>query len=438
MTIRGGGRPRDPRGPTWSPDPRTLNGRRIRSRNGSSLGGLLRFVAFAVILGGIVLIGGLTVMRPLVSDALVGWAYENPGGLRIPFVAELVRERLGPALTEPASRNPADVTFTVRPGDNVALVADRLENQGLVTDARAFIFQATTRGLAPRLSAGDFELTRNMTPDQVVTGLIENKIDVPVEVRVEKIFRESLRIDQMAALIQTWDDLEIDAQEFRDLANEPTADLLADHPWLEASGLPAGASLEGYLFPAAYDLTTEMDAEDLVRMMLDRFIDEVGQERVAQASFHEKLILASIVEREAQLEEERPLIAGVYQNRLDGQGATQIMNADPTVFYALDTLALRELPFDEWTQYVFWEPPGVPLAEVQLPEELAGYNTYAVRGLPPGPICAPGLSSIQAALNPNVEDGFFYFLAVPDGDGAHVFAKTVEEHNANRVKYGYL
>ena len=438
MTIRGGGRPRDPRGPIWSPDPRTLNGRRIRSRRGGSLAGLLRFVVFAIVLGGIVVVGGLTVMRPLVADALVGWAYNNPGGLRIPFVADLVRERLGSALTEPASSDPAEVTFTVVPGDSVASIAQRLEAEGLITDPRAFVFEATTQGLAPQLSAGDFQLSKSMTPGEIATGLVENRIVKPVVPVVQKIFRESLRIDQMAALIQTWDDLDIDAQAFRDLAMKPSAELLADYPWLQASGLPEGRPLEGYLFPAAYDLTEEMDHEDLIRMMLDRFITEVGPERVSKSSFFRTLILASIVDREAQLEEERPLIAGVYQNRLNGQGATQILNADPTVFYALDTLALRELPFEQWTQYVFWEPPGVALAEVQLPKDLAGYQSYQVRGLPPTPICAPGLSSIEAALNPNTEDGYLYFLAIPDGGGAHVFARTIEEHNANRRKYGFL
>lgn len=448
MTIRGGGRPRDhgaevrpweadEYGATrsrWSGDPRR-GGVRRRGRAGNGLLGLLRFVVFAFILAGVVLAVALTALRPLVSDALVGWGYDNPVALRIPLVAELVRERLGARLTEAPSEDATPVTFTVQPGDNVPSVAARLEEEGLVTDSRSFVFEATMRNLAPRLEAGNFELARNMTPDEIVTGLLNNRIQI---VYIPKVFRESLRIDQMAALIQTWEeDLSVDPQEFRDLAMAPTRELLDDYPWLEASGLPKGASLEGYLFPASYDLTPETTAEELIRMMLDRFVAEVGRERVAVATFYERLTLASIVEREARLEEERPLIAGVYQNRLNGEGAEQILNADPTVFYALDTLALRELPFEQWTQYAFWEPPGVPLAEVQLPEELAGYNTYAVRGLPPGPICSPGVSSIEAALAPDTEAGFLYFLAVPDGSGIHVFARTLEEHNANRREYGY-
>jgi UPF0755 protein len=77
------------------------------------------------------------------------------------------------------------------------------------------------------------------------------------------------------------------------------------------------------------------------------------------------------------------------------------------------------------------------MAEVALPEELAGYNTYVVPGLPPGPIATPTVASIDAALNPDTSEGYIYFLAIPDGGGAHVFAKTLDEHNANREEYGY-
>ncbi|HVL53790.1 MAG TPA: endolytic transglycosylase MltG [Vitreimonas sp.] len=452
MTIRGGGRPRDSRvqaprydeehyayDEPWTRDPRQAgarNGRRPRG-GGSGLGGILRFLVFAVVLGGVVLGVLLTVLRPLATDALVGWAYDNPSALRIPFVADLVRERLGPALTEAPSDDPSDVTFTVREGDNVASVAARLEELGFVRDSRAFIFQATVDGLTPKLQAGNFRLARSMTPEQLVLGLVENRIVIVV---VPKTFRESLRIDQMATLIQTWpeEELSIDPEEFRDIATEPPDELLEDYPWLQAGGLPDGTSLEGYLFPSRYDLRPETTAEDLVRMMLDQFAKQVGADRAGDPTFYERLILASIVEREARVEEERPKIAGVYQNRLNGEGAQQILNADPTVFYALDTVRLGELPFEDWTQYAFWVPPGEPLAEVELPPELEGYNTYRNRGLPPGPICSPGITSIEAALAPDTEDGYFYFVAIPGGNGEHDFSTTFEEHQQKLREYGYL
>jgi UPF0755 protein len=155
-------------------------------------------------------------------------------------------------------------------------------------------------------------------------------------------------------------------------------------------------------------------------------------------TFYQIVTLASIVEREAVLDEERPLIAGVFQNRLSAGGARSILGADPTVFYALDTVALDEMPFEDWQRFTFWLPPGVGLSDVTVREDLQGYQSYQVRGLPPGPICTPSVASIDGALAPDTTDGYFYFLAIPDGGGAHAFAKTQAEHDENRRKYGYL
>src|SRR5215208_470107 len=295
MTLRGGGRPRDPRtqahsfearesfGARWNRDPRRPGERRRRGPR-NTLMGLLRFLLFAILLGAFVLAVSLTALRPIVSTALAGWAYDNSAALRVPFVAELIRERYADALNAPAGSDSSDVTFTVEPGDDVKSVAARLEDEGLVKDSRAFIFQATMRRLADRLTAGNFRLTPTMTPDGIVTGLIENRIVITV---VSKTFRESLRIEQMATLIQTWDSgLSVDANEFREIVTDPPAEMLADNPWLKTSGLPDGASLEGYLFPSTYDLRPETTTEDLVRMMLDKFVEEVGADRVADPKFY--------------------------------------------------------------------------------------------------------------------------------------------------------
>lgn len=453
MTIRSGRGPRDdqarpaPRGTyddyrpmqdPWEPP------RRRRSGSGGGLGGGLGFLVFALIMGGVVLVGAFTLLRPLVGGVVLDWAYRNPGTYDMPFVADMIREDLGPLLTEPASNDPTEVEFAVIEGDTVGTLARRLEEQGLIRDARAFVFQATMRELLPQLQAGNFALRRDMTPDEVVTGLIENRIVITV---VPITFRESLRIEQMTALLQLrvseGQPITIDPQQFYELAINPPAEMLAEYPWLAQVGRPEGASLEGYLAAATYDLTQSTTADDLIRMMLDQFERQVGPERmqVPEArgmTFHQIVTLASIVEREAVLDDERPLIAGVYQNRLAAGGATSVLGADPTVFYGIDTVALREMPFENWQGYTFWAPPGVNLQEVTLPEDLAGYHSYKVRGLPPGPICTPSLASIEAALNPDIADGYFYFLAIPDGGGAHAFAKTEAEHNENRRKYGYL
>ena len=117
----------------------------------------------------------------------------------------------------------------------------------------------------------------------------------------------------------------------------------------------------------------------------------------------------------------------------------KILNADPTVIYANDTVQLDALDFEKWQEYVFWKvPEDVALRDIALPEELIGYQTYTQPGLIPGPIATPTLLSIDAALHPDTSDKYIYFLAIPDSGGKHAFAKTAKEHNANRKKYGYI
>jgi UPF0755 protein len=234
----------------------------------------------------------------------------------------------------------------------------------------------------------------------------------------------------------------MDVHRFYDLAKHPPATLIADYPWLQDLNLPKGASLEGFLYPGVYSVKPNVTPEELIGLMLDKFHTTVTDARMAVPkargmTFYQVLTLASIVEREAVLDEERPIIAGVYQNRLNGKGAIQILNADPVVFYAVDTVALDKLAFMDWQKYVFWKPPGVALGEVALPPDLAGYQSYRLKGLPPGPICTPTIRSIDAALAPDTTGRYFYFLASPDGGGKHVFAHNLKEHDANRAKYGY-
>jgi UPF0755 protein len=155
-------------------------------------------------------------------------------------------------------------------------------------------------------------------------------------------------------------------------------------------------------------------------------------------TFYQIVTLASIVEHEAVLDEERAKIAGVYQNRLNGlRGVAKILNADPTVTYATDTMALEKIALEDWQTYFFWKVPPGPLANVQVDADLRGYQTYQRAGLIPGPISTPSLASIDAALHPDQKDGYLYFVAIPETK-KHAFAKTLAEHNANLRKYGYL
>jgi UPF0755 protein len=98
-----------------------------------------------------------------------------------------------------------------------------------------------------------------------------------------------------------------------------------------------------------------------------------------------------------------------------------------------------EIQFGQWQQYFFWSvPQGKALKDIAVRDDLQGFQTYQVGGLIPAPICTPSAASIDGALNPNIEDGFLYFVAIPDGGGRHAFAKTFAEHQQNLRKYGYL
>ncbi len=458
MTIRGGAGPRDDKetgdrrppmarrsndagasspASTRGPGrPGTITGYEMaRSRRQGGFGGLVAFVVFVGIAAVIVLLALGTVLRPLTRSVVVGFADGNPGALGLPFVAELVREELGETMTAPASSDTTEVEFTVAAGETAAAIAGRLVDEGLLRDPRAFLLIAIDRDVTGQLDAGTFLLRRNLTPGQLVGTLLEAK-DPSLVIR----FRTGLRLEQMTAYLQARPDeiatLEMDAADFLALVREPPAKLLADYPWLD---LPKGATLEGYLAAGDYRVLPDTTPDELVRKMLDRFYQNVGPARIdaAQAggrSFHEVLTLASLVERETRREDEKALVAGVYQNRIDRDNT---LNADPTVIWGVDLLALEELGLAKWPQYSFWNVPAEPMAAIDFPKAIAGYQTYLVRGLFPGPLCTPTVSSIDAALAPDTKKKYLYFVAIPGGDGTHDFSRTYDEHLQKLRKYGY-
>jgi UPF0755 protein len=184
-------------------------------------------------------------------------------------------------------------------------------------------------------------------------------------------------------------------------------------------GAPPGSDdVEGFLFPDTYQLGPGMTADDVVAMMVNNFQDRVDSGyldafRAKGLTPYEAVSLASIVERESALPEERPLIASVFFNRL----ALAIpMQADPTVQYALG-----RQPDGTW-----WK---APLTEDDLRID-SPYNTYLYAGLPPGPIGNPGLASLESVAHP-ADTAFLFFRATCDGSGRHVFATTYEEHVQN-------
>jgi UPF0755 protein len=460
MTIRGGRGPREradtgrnqsPAMPTW----RASDGRggppgesprnRPNGRTGRRIPGWLRFVIFGGVLACLVLVVLLTALRPLVRAGVVGWAWQNPSSItKFGFVADLVQEDLDGALTTPAGSDATQQGFDVQPGDTIFTLAPRLQSAGFIADQHAFLFAAMEADLADKLQAGTFVLRRDMTPAEVVDALIRAKVTLA---SVNVTFREGIRLEQMTALLETIQS-SVDPVAFYQEAEHPPADLLKDYPWLQAAGMPSGASLEGFLYPATYTLVTSTSggtfhvttADDLVRMLLDKFYAAVGTDRMAvpasrKMNFFQIVTLASIVQHETARPDEIALVAGVYQNRLNRlNGFAPLMGSEPTVIWAVDSAKLDTIPIEQWQNYFFWASLKTLIADLQVPAKYQGYQTYQVTGLIPGPISTPTTAEIDAALHPDQSAGYLYFLAVPN-TGTNVFAHTLAEQDANIRKY---
>ncbi|MGZ3586928.1 MAG: endolytic transglycosylase MltG [Candidatus Limnocylindrales bacterium] len=411
--------------------------------NGTVVGGArhsrVRALLAVLVLAMALLVVVLAFGRPVFRGFAVSLAQANPQTLKVPFVAGLVGEHLGDELSAAAGTDPSPIKFIVADGATATDVAQQLTDQRLIAEPLVFEYLAVTGGQAQQIQAGTYLLNLQMTPPQILDSLSQAP---PTDIKVTLGLRTGLRVEQITAYLETKALRKEAPQEFYQLASHPTAELRADYPFLAT--LPEGRSLEGYLGAGTFAVDPDVTGEQLVRLLLDSWQQQVGDATVAAAQakgldFYQVLTLASIVEMETPIDAERPLIAGVYANRLDPKKwSTGILNADPTVIYANDTLQLRALPFDQWRTFGFWYPPKVAMASVNVTSDLQSYQSYQTRGLPDGPIASPTLASIEAALSPNTATGYLYFVAKNDGSHTHAFARTKAEHEANLRKYGYL
>jgi len=300
----------------------------------------------------------------------------------------------------PASSDSSVVIFVIEKGETADSIARRLYQQGLIRDPELFRMLARYKGVDSRLEAGQYTLRRNMTMTEILEAFGHGTVPSNVVTILE-----GWRLEEVAEHLG--EKGLADAAEFQRLAQagQFERDFLASRP--------SGASLEGYLFPDTYQLSADFEAMDIINLMLDTFGQKLTPDlreaaKKQNMSLHEVVTLASIVEREATVAAEQPLIAGVFINRLAQKWPLQ---TDPTVQYALGYQPQQQT---WWKKRVYF----VDL-EVDSP-----YNTYKHVGLPPGPICSPGLTAIQAVVNP-AETDYMFFVA--KGDGSHAFAKTAEE-----------
>lgn len=336
-----------------------------------------------------------------------------PTRLEDVFIAAYLNFRASD-LSSPAGIDSRVITFTVQPGEAVGQIATRLQRQGLIRDAELFRLYLRYNGMDSRIEAGLFELNKTMNMAEVAVALQRGRRGDEVLVTIP----EGRRIEEVALIVSQ--QLAISPDEFLALARSPR-EFVAHFPFL--AELPPDATLEGYLFPDTYRLAADATPRDVIVRMLFNFDHRVTpamRERLAAQgrTLFQAVVLASIVEREAVVAAERPAIAGVYFNRLK---VGMALDADPTVQYAMGyqpdqkTWWNRELTQDDYRA-------------VDSP-----YNTYLYPGLPPGPICSPGLASLQAAIEPAQND-YYFFRASCSGDGTHMFSRTLEEHAAKECR----
>lgn len=287
----------------------------------------------------------------------------------------------------------------VRRGQRTATILQTLQNEGVLRDEWIpLVYMKILRG-RDSLKAGIYQFDGPISAVDVIDKLVRGDVildTITIREGLDRFAIAKLFIDQGLGSEEEWTSATADAELIRDIA-------------------PQAESLEGYLFPDTYKFDPGTPPRTIVRAMVDNFRRNWGDE-IAYITTgldpHQTVTLASIIETEAQLAAERPIVASVYLNRVNRR---MLLGADPTVIYALK-LAGR------------WDG-NIRKADLQIDSP---YNTYRKPGLPPGPIANPGLASLRAAAAP-AKTPYLYFVA--RNDGSHVFATNLAEHNANVEKY---
>ena len=287
---------------------------------------------------------------------------------------------------------------SVAPGESFGMLSARLEKAGVITSDIRFKIIARLSGDDKRLRAGEYALSTAMTPMEIIDILASGKVLLH-----RLTIPEGYTIDQVAAEVEKAG--LASAEEFSRLARDPSlvSELQLDGP-----------SLEGYLFPDTYHFPREVSARGIITTMVNAYQSLVTDEWRNRAheldlSIHDIVTLASIIEKETGAPSERPIIASVFHNRLKKR---MRLESDPTVIYGIESfdgnITRRHL------------------------SSATPYNTYVIRGLPPGPIANPGRAALEAALYPAETDYLFF---VSKKDGTHYFSKTIAEHTEAVRKY---
>lgn len=283
-----------------------------------------------------------------------------------------------------------EILFEVRSGESTSRIAERLDSLSIISHPGVFTFKAKLRGLDRTLKQGIYRFHKGMSEDSVLLVLASGRIAT-----ITVTIPEGLTLNEIALKLSK-----------AGVVNQDTFLKLAkDKRLLSEFNVPF-QSFEGVLFPDTYNFPVGIEPADVLRLMVHRFF-EIAEPLMRGTRIDTLVIVASIVEKEAYLEEERPVIASVFLNRLR---TGMKLESCATVEYALPEHKER-LTYGD--------------LRVNSP-----YNTYQIIGLPPGPICSPGKASLEAVAHPKNTKYLFF---VSKGDGSHYFSETAREHE--RMKY---
>jgi UPF0755 protein len=280
--------------------------------------------------------------------------------------------------------------FVVQKGDGLREISNSLKNQGLIKDATVFFLLTKKEGFDKKIEAGDFRLSPSMSAFDTMEALTHGTLDIWVTIP------EGKRADEIAGILET--KLPTYKDSWRDLLREK----------------------EGYLFPDTYLFAKDADIDSIILKLTDNFdakYQKLSGPNLNRLSKNEIVTIASMIEREARRDADRPIVASVILNRLEiGMG----LQIDATIQYALGYQELEKT----------WWKKSLTMEDLKLNSP---YNTYKNVGLPPTPISNPGFSALEAVVNPASTNYLYY---VSDKNGVNHYAATLAQHNANIVKYG--
>jgi UPF0755 protein len=374
-------------------------------RRGASSDRKIILILFFIGLGGMIAVGGLASLGiPRYAAQVFGAPSARHSEFsRLIYAIRLVLYETD--LTVPVDSFGAAQAFKINMGESVNAIANRLEEQGLIRNAEAFRLYMIYAGLDTTVQAGDYQISPAYSAMEIARALQDA---TPLEVPF--IVLAGWRMEEVAAALPT-SGLNVRPEEFLRAARQLDPDYLPP-TFTDVS------QLEGFIFPGTYQFERTISADEMIAAFFQRFDESVtadmraGFERQG-LSLYEAVIMASIVQREAVLIEEAPLIASVFLNR---HRIGMRLDSDPTVQYAVGY---------QRDQGTWWKNP---LTWDDLAIE-SPYNTYRQAGFPPGPICSPGAAALEAVAFP-AQSPYFFFRARCDNSGRHNFAVTYAEHRA--------